>query len=718
MSNLRVCFVTTELEPFTGGSIGAWLSRTLDAYKDRSTTSFEVLLCIPNPPAQALFAKHYPGIVLHNLNLEDMDLEILKGRTLTRQDMSFAQWRSFVIMCALEQIERKTGPFQVIEFIDWSGIAYSSLNAKRLGRSFKSTVLAIRLHGAENILRNYETRGWDVANLIVADLERQALLDADVIVAHLAPVADLYRDHFAFDQRWRDNVLINLPPISVGAHKVRLNSIGLSTPIVFAGTFQSSKRPDIFARATARLLAENVRYRGHIHFLDCAGDGELRAACENAFPTSVKSRVQFGAVTDQSSRDLIIPDSIAVFPGVFETFCFAAYEANTAGAAVLLNARNPCFGESTPWIDGSNCVKFDGTSLRLFEALQQLIEHPEYLDRLCPISVAAAKQPYWEIVASKVMSTASGVTVTAIVPHRYEDALLLRTIDTIFSAQIDSELVVAREAAEVYPAGPVLGAIAALQTEVPERISIIERESTVGVAELIIAGLEASRGEVVAIVPGGVELLPGFLEQAAIALSQNPDHDAVLPCYRVIVESGEPHAEHWLPLGAAIHASLCSNRMSPGCAVVRRSLLAEFPPNESLSADWIWDVLLRAAMAGRRFLTTDEPSVQSTRRVLLDYSARSEPQRRQTLDTARRVVSIGCPGARVSLSYLGDLELSASTGPLSDMALWQDRATSAESKLSEISQAVSVKIALRVAHFVGNYMPWLRTWIRTGMRRN
>jgi hypothetical protein len=747
MKKRRICFATFELAPFTGGGIGTWLANTLHAYKDRPT-QFEVLFCAGVTPDAEAFARIYPDVVLHSIALDDPDESLLRGRVLSRKDMaSIAQWRSYLLMCALENLERTTGRFDVIEFVDWCGAAYFSLNAKRLGRSFQDTVLAVRLHAAESVLRDYETRGWSAENLIIADLERQALLDADVKVAHLASTADVFRDHFRFPQSWRDDFHIELPPVSVAAKAARTNPINPRTPIVFTSKIQSFKRPEVFARGVSRFVSHHPEYQGEVHFLAFDVEPALRLRCEQAFPREISERVIFGGLKSAAEREERIRGSVAVFPGAFEAFGFAPYEASMAGATVLLNARNAGFGDGSPWKDGVNCLKFDGTANGLFRTLERLFSDPALVESLAPITLDHAPVPYWERVEAAAPDAQADGKLTVIVPHRYEGGLLYSTIDSVLSDRAEPEqLVVVSEASGEPSADLVLDSLEVLAREMPERIDLVCWKGHPNVGELLLQGLELAREDVIAVVPAGFEVLPGFLEDAVRALSANPDHSAVLPTIRVVSEHDAFRtAQYWLPLGASMHYGLFSNRMTAGCVVARRALFQEFPPNHLLTAEWMWDVLLRASYAGHRFIVADKPSIQAFNRVLFDQATHDEWQRRETLETIRRHLAVEGSAGRIGLGYLGDGELLSSISSLAPHQLaqasaeiehlrrqveaarlgvdgdshenWRERALYAEDQLRMLSDATTVKLALRTARMVENATPWLKRPIRAALRR-
>src|SRR5262245_33628537 len=139
MRRRRVCFVTFEIAPFTGGGIGTWMRNTLRAYAGRGV-AFEVLFFGQPHIDPAAFSAFYPDVVLHQIDIDCLPPGLLEPCQLQRSAFEFhAAWRSYVLMRMLQKLEQETGSFDVIEFVDWSGAAFHSLQSKRLGQSFQSS---------------------------------------------------------------------------------------------------------------------------------------------------------------------------------------------------------------------------------------------------------------------------------------------------------------------------------------------------------------------------------------------------------------------------------------------------------------------------------------------------------------------------------------------------------------------------------------------------
>ena len=749
----RVCFVSFEIHPFTAGGIGVWLANTLEAYCD-GPADFEVLFCGPHPPPADLFERIYPGVRLHLLDMDKPDPGLLEGSAVGQHRFhSYAHWRSWLIMRALERLERETGPYDLVEFVDWCGAAFFSLNAKRLGRSFQRTVLAVRLHATESLLRDYETRPWSDDNLAIADLERLALLEADEVVGHLPSTADACQEHFGFDEAWRRRCHIEMPPVAVGRRATAPIRPGPDTPILFTSKIQSIKRPQIFARGVTDFMASRPGWRGEARFLAFDVDGALRRSCEAAIPAALRDRVRFGGPRERGAREAVIGEAVVVFPNAFEAFCFAAYEASLNGAVVVLNGANHAFGDGTPWRDGINCLKFDGTARGLQRTLERLFDDPTSAAHLVPVEAAHEPSPYWERVAPAPPFDAPLPEIAAAVVHRYEGRLLHETLNSLFAApDAPSHVVVASDAGDEPSAGLVLDAVATLAAQGEERVTLVRHGGMRNPGQLMADAIAATDAEAVAVVPAGYRLEAGFLALAREALARNPGHDVVLPTIRCVAEHDPLQVDgEWLPLGAAVRYGLWSNKMSPGPFVARRAFLEAFPPDETLQAEWTWDVLLRGIFAGRRYLVADVFGFETIGRVLHDYEGHGEAARREAAESIRRRFKIAGSDIVIGLASMGDGEAHVASRYIapdllrsahhdiealrlelehlrheareevkaarSEAEAALARAGAAEAHARLLSEATSVRLALKSASLIQSAVPFLVKPLRALMGR-
>ena len=162
MSHKRVCLVTDELYPFTAGGIGRLLHNLIrDSHARRAPVEFHLLVpsYAPLEPAkvQAYFGH---GVRLHVAQPRptwepsyDEDGVYPPAGAFTD-----SAWHaeSMDLMLHLKRLAREGCHFDVIEFGDYKGWAYCTLQEKYLGRAFARTEVAVRLHSTMGIIAQYE----------------------------------------------------------------------------------------------------------------------------------------------------------------------------------------------------------------------------------------------------------------------------------------------------------------------------------------------------------------------------------------------------------------------------------------------------------------------------------------------------------------------------------------------------------------------------------
>lgn len=664
----RICCPVFEIAPFTGGGIGTWIANTLDAYRG-ADLRFEILFYGRQNISATEFAAVYPGVIFHTVDIDDPGSGVvLPGQPAHGQGMASAKmWTSYVLMRKLEQLERDTGPFDVIEFIDWSGPGYCTMQQKALGRLFQSTDLVVRLHGTDGVLRCYEPRPWSYENLVVSDLEHEAILRADYCVSHLSTVARHFQSHYRLSDEWFDRCVIELPPVKSPASAKSTIVPALGTHICFTSKFQGVKRPTIFTQGVAELIRSEQRFSGNAVFAAFVSDELEAAAIREIIPDDAKQRFIFMTEGTSAARDKVIAAGIAVFSGVFETFCFAAYEASLMGAVVVLNSANPAFGDGTPWVEGVNCLKYDGTVSGLAATLRRII--PDQGDELgshglSPIVYNHAKVPYWGRVSKVSTPTVRGgvVPLSVIIPNHGGGTDLLHQIaDVIRQSRIKCEIVVADKGSTDPVTAKALELIESSQgPENEHEGKVLRRAHNATYSALMNAGIAAATHDIVAILPLHQRDTSGFLSDAAAAISRGAC-DVVLPSIRVLEWADDLDIRSfWFPVGGSRRSSFVSNRLGFGALVTRRDLLTQQRFDECLEREWTWDVLLRLAYAGASMTIDVDRGINVTQEDLDHWGAWDEYPRRRHVEAIRRN-AWQMQGRRHDFPWncIGDLEITS-----------------------------------------------------------
>src|SRR5262245_37431429 len=155
----RVCIATWELKPFTPGGIGVLVHNILKVYGHDPDAEISVLWYGGSKVTERLFLRVFPTCRFFAAQ-DWVEKGNDTGALFPPADAFFLDrhWQSFQLMRALAAIERDRGPFDVIEFPDFGGAALATLQEKRLGRGFQSSVISVRLHSTEAVLRRYDHR--------------------------------------------------------------------------------------------------------------------------------------------------------------------------------------------------------------------------------------------------------------------------------------------------------------------------------------------------------------------------------------------------------------------------------------------------------------------------------------------------------------------------------------------------------------------------------
>lgn len=658
----RICFVTFELSPFTGGGIGTWLANSLKTY-DTADCQYEVLYYGQQRISHVEFEAIYPSVKLHSLD----DLHYPHPPKLHQEFDSVRVWQSYSIMRKLQGLESLSGPFDVIEFVDWAGPGYFAIQQKKLGRNFLQTDLNVRLHGSEEMLRQYEGRRWAQENLQISDLEHQAIADADHCVTHLIGNAKEYQRVYRLPDAWLNRCIVELPPLGNQRKADSTITLHSKTSLAFSSKFQGLKRPTVFAQAAAEFMAGCPDYKGSGIFAAFIADADEIDIVRRLVPSSLQDRFEFLSTSSAEVRHRIIANSVTIFTGAFETFCFAAYEASLAGSIVVLNEKNPAFGNETPWIDHKNCLKFDGSVNGLQNLLDGLFSFDGgHIGSLKPIDYSHEPTPYWfrKKKAESAALTANSTPhcpISVVIPNRGGAGELLTQVQDLISlADREVEIVIVDGGSEDAATRHVLELLAApTNASSKAEIRVIRRTAASTYPVLANAGLAAAQYDVVAMLPNRQRDSSGFIFSGSEAIASGRC-DIVLPTIRLIDEHDALDVQtFWLPLGAALRTNMFLNRLSFGSFVAKKKVIQDEGFDESLQAEWSWDILLRLAYSERQFAVDVDCGPEVARVDIERWEPQCEVVRRLALEAIRRNVWRKSPRLDFPWTSLGDGELTS-----------------------------------------------------------
>ncbi|WP_176015541.1 glycosyltransferase [Burkholderia sp. BCC0398] len=603
-------FVTTELFPFTHGGIGRAIANMLSSFDSEQAARTAIVWVGDNLDSNR-FASVYPQIkliVASKLNYELVDASgVCYPPEWAFTDTEW-HWRSVCALQGLRKLASEVGTLDYIEFPDWGGLGFATTQEKLLGREFDDSVVAVRLHTVDSLLADVDSRLVDKHALATYDLERKALADCDYVIAQIPEVGHAIKAFFGFsDEEWLPRMHVHAPPVTLDFGGGAEESITpcADTPIVFPSKIQHLKRPDLFLRGACGFLHAHPEYRGNIVFV-AHSSPDAMARLQRMVPPDLKGRFVFLENASPVERAHLLSRSISVTASQFESFCLSAYEASLAGAICVLNGNNPAFGDSSPWRDGINCCKFDGTAEGLAAALavayaggvREVVKTPSGPS---PCNVLQAR-PTPKLVENRPL-------VSVVVPHFNLGEYLPRTLDSILASTYENVEIVIVDDCSTDALSCVT--IERIQT-LGGRIRIIRNPMNIGLAATRNVALRHVRGEFILTLDADDLIEPQFIEIAVNALQCNLAFDFVVPQTGFFLDREEGQigrqaafADYAVFYGEARALGMYENRFSTATCMARTTVLRELKYREELEAYEDWDLYARALAAGKRFIATN-----------------------------------------------------------------------------------------------------------------
>lgn len=610
----RLVFVSTELFPYASGALGRVMFNMLRALgeSDRMRTTVMMVDAVIDAVS---FKETFPDVELVEVDSQADEHRFLDARQHpppSAYSNTPWHWRSACVFRALATLSQRWS-INYLEFPDRGGLAFCTLQECRLQGFLPDAIVAVRLHGSHTALLHAEARPLAVTDLNLSDLERKCLRDCDYIVTPSLAVSEAVRGMFDFpEQEWAPRVLCHLPPVSLEGPPATATVAATSDqPLVFASDFQPSGRPDLFVRAAAGLMRDRPRYTGSMMLDSRGSDEEFRARIVRHVPPAFLDRSSFVPAPAEVAPAALIGRSTVVFPGEFEVSSSAAWEASLLGGRVILNAANPEFGGATPWLDGINCLKFDGTANGLVQVLERNFDKDEklvpvqYPEWPWPWLAAARRRTPWRALDERPM-------VSIVVPHFNLGAYLPATLANLAEQDYENiEIIVVDDAST--DAHSVL-AIDGLALEPDQRIRVVRLTTNVGLAAARNVGIRHAKGRYVLTLDADDLIHPRLLEVGVAGLENNAEFDLVVTPAGYFLDEDVPpspgesanFSAYAMFSGEAVVAGLLENRFSTATALFRRSTLDHFPYLESLNCYEDWSLFMRMCDAGRRFLVTTD----------------------------------------------------------------------------------------------------------------
>ena len=613
----RLVFVSTELYPYTAGGVGRVLFNMLRAMSDVDRARVTVVL-VDRPVDVVLFASTFPGARLTGVDsAQDAD-RLKEGR---RHPPRWAytntiwHWLSAAVYRALAALAEEGESIDYVEFPDWGALGFCTLQERRFSGFLDGATISVRLHSSHAALMHAEPRAISLDDLNVSDLERKCLRDCDLIVTQLDPISAIMRELFGFSKdEWDPRVIRHAPPVLLDHHALAYKSVAASNDqsIIFTSKMQRIKRPDLVARGVAGFMRRRKEYTGEVILGAHSNDEAYDAQVQKLIPRDLAPRFRFMPKMQSIERETVIAASTVVVPSGFESFCLAAYEASLLGARVILNGANPAFGDGTPWHDGVNCFKFDGTSIGLTAALERSFD---YSLALQAVEVLQDSWP-WEAVigaARRWQPLQEQPLVSIVVPHYNLGAHVMETLDNVVEQTWQNiEIVLVDDASTDTHSTLVVDALARASDP---RLKVVRLVGNAGLPAARNIAIRHAEGKYVLTLDADDLIDPSFVARGVQALENNPSFDIVVTPAAYFMDGelsplggggSKENADYAVFSGEAMLAGVLENRFSTATALFRKTALERFLYDEHLNCYEDWSLYMRMCDAGLRFIVTTD----------------------------------------------------------------------------------------------------------------
>ncbi|MBJ6764047.1 glycosyltransferase [Myxococcaceae bacterium JPH2] len=612
MKPRRVCFVTSEIYPATAGGIGRIIHNLIEESLRRTdAVEFHLLLCTESGADPLVVSNHFGGkVTVHATPPREPWSQAFdeQGVYAPRESFTDSYWHgeSMGILLHLRKLASQGLHFDVIEFPDYTGVAFCTLQDKLLGCGFQDTEIAVRLHSTSGVLVPHEPNLLNRDYLGEFELERKALLDADRVISHLPGVAEHNRQFYGFPESWLTKVVQEFPPVAPRMAS-RPELYTGERDVLFATKIQTLKRPDLFVRGVSAFLRSCPEYRGHAVFSCHAPSEDTLSAIKALIPPDLRRRFRF--VPPGPDRDELLRKSIVVIPSDYESLNLTAYEASVAGATLVLNGACPAFAPGTPWADGKNCYTFDGSVESLAAALQRAWQTPVTTPVEWSVDV-----PYWEGALRHAPPEPAPRSTRPLVSVLITNHNLARYLpETLASVAASSypeiEIIIVDDASTEAFDHEVLQRISEDIAKGDSGVRLVRNTVNRGLPASRNIGIRAAKGAYILPLDADDCISPTFIEMAVNALERHAEFDVVVPSTGYFPDDAALEARRFsdyaLFIGDCPTMGMVANRLSCATSLMRRSLFDRFKYNDRLTSYEDWDLYLRLSHAGHRFLVTN-----------------------------------------------------------------------------------------------------------------
>jgi glycosyltransferase involved in cell wall biosynthesis len=382
---MKICFVSYEIAPTTKGGAGALIANAIHLLLGEKNSNHEIILLLDIPVEEYVRFEWHDRLFFPNYqNIRSYRVDELCADAPIQRDSfaSYYLWESYRFDYALRKLMPIESP-DIIEFFDYTGIAYIPLTRRLLHQNPENTRLAIRFHMCLMPIHKILPVKLAVDILFCYGMESRALELAEKVLFPSEVVLDEMTSNY-YKLSSNTEVCISPPPLR------KLPSFEdkplTKTSILFFGYLGYLKGADTFLSAALLFLSRNTTENAQ--FLFIGGDLHEAPGGFDSFTQYMRARIPagyqhrfiFAGQIPHDHLSKLLPEvRFAVMPSYIESFGYAAHELYAVGIPIII--RNiPVFTQF--FHHEENALVFDGTVEDLAEKMVQLWENERLAARI------------------------------------------------------------------------------------------------------------------------------------------------------------------------------------------------------------------------------------------------------------------------------------------------------------------------------------------------
>lgn len=371
MQQKHILFASYEIHPITAGGCGVFIWHAINELLETTDYKITLLLDIPKFECEN-FINNYRTTLSHPERLNVVCLSDRIPWEFLNMEVfdNIFMFKSYMFYRVIESIVQEEN-VDYVEFFDYVGIGYFTVNAKKYEGKFKNTILGIRAHCTVDLMDIEQLQvDFSKEKVVMFQMEKIALQNADIVLVQTEPWRDLYSKRYGIDL---EHIIISEPPMNnkdFPKYEPHDNH-----NVLFYGRVFQLKGIDDYIQAGVQYLTKypNSTTKFYIVGYDSVTkDGDSYTSyLKGKIPERYKERFIFTGKLNRMEFKKVLDDiQVAIFPNYVESFCYSIHELYEAGVPLIyrdIPAFNKYFNEK------QNCRGFSNSISEIVTYLEQML---------------------------------------------------------------------------------------------------------------------------------------------------------------------------------------------------------------------------------------------------------------------------------------------------------------------------------------------------------